>query len=605
MHSVVVRPARLLVLMLLLAGSAVAQEPINANGGFEETAPGVVTDLGGGVEGWLLDVGGSATAEFAVVDDVTHSGGRALRVTVETAGSDVFNVQAIATPLPVTPGETYRYSVWARVGSGSGTANFTVGNNSFQEYGRLGEQEVTTTWQEFTFDFLITDQETEIRAPAHFSFEANEGTEVYLDDLRITTLEPVDLPDEPIATGADKFLGNIYSNEQRPNFELYWNQVTPENAGKWGLVERTRDVMTWDDLDTAYALAQDNGYPFHFHVLVWGRQQPEWMKDLPAAEQLEEIEEWFRAVAERYPDIDFLEVVNEPLHDPPTDQPDDPTSGGYFEALGGSGETGWDWVVTAFEMAREIFPEGMPLMINDFNILSSTETARRYAEIIEILQERDLIDKVGIQGHAFSTRPGAPLEASLDIVAATGLDVQITELDVDGNPNSIPSLSEALSDRNQLQALQRVFPPLWEHPSVEGITLWGWRPGHWRTEQDAFLVRADGEERPALVWLREYVQQNSTPTEPGVAVGAVTLFASRPNPVRTSAEVRFALAESADVTLAVYDALGRRVSVLASGVRPAGEHGVTFSATGLPGGVYVYRLTAGTSSQSRRLVVVR
>ena len=591
--------------MLLLAGSAFAQAPINTNGGFEETAPGVVTDLGGGVAGWLLDVGGSAAAEYAVVDDVTHSGGRALRVTVEAAGSNVYDIQAIATPLPVTPGETYRYSVWARVGSGSGTANFTVGNNSFQEYGRLGEQELTTAWQEFTFDFLVTDQETEIRAPIHFSFGANVGTAVYLDDLRITSLEPTDLPENPIARGADKFVGNIYSNAQRPNFEAYWNQVTPENAGKWGLVERTRDVMTWDDLDTAYALAKDNGFPFHFHVLVWGRQQPEWMKSLPPAEQLEEIEEWFRAVAERYPDIDYLEVVNEPLHDPPTDQAGDPTSGGYIEALGGAGATGWDWVVTAFEMAREIFPEGMPLMLNDFDILSSTAEAARYVEIIEILQERGLIDKVGIQGHAFSTRPGAPLEAVLDLVGATGLPIQITELDVDGNPNSIPSLSDAFSDRNQLQSLQRIFPVLWEHPSVEGITLWGWRPGHWRTAQDAFLVRADGEERPALVWLREYVQQNATPTEPGAAGGAVTLLASRPNPVRTTAEIRFALAEPADVTLAVYDALGRQVSVLAEGFRPAGEHAVPFSAAGLPSGVYVYRLVAGSASQSQRLVVVK
>jgi GH35 family endo-1,4-beta-xylanase len=101
---------------------------------------------------------------------------------------------------------------------------------------------------------------------------------------------------------------------------------------------------------------------------VWGNQQPGWIASLPETEQLEEIEEWFRAVAERYPDIDYLEVVNEPLHDPP----DDPEDGGYYEALGGEGDTGWEWVITAFQMARDLFPEGTRLMINDYGMLSGT-----------------------------------------------------------------------------------------------------------------------------------------------------------------------------------------------------------------------------------------
>jgi endo-1,4-beta-xylanase len=75
--------------------------------------------------------------------------------------------------------------------------------------------------------------------------------------------------------------------------------------GKWGSVEGTRDNMNWGPLDAAYNLAKDNGWPFRFHVLVWGSQQPTWITSLSAEEQLEEIEEWFTLVAERYPDIDY------------------------------------------------------------------------------------------------------------------------------------------------------------------------------------------------------------------------------------------------------------------------------------------------------------
>jgi len=298
----------------------------------------------------------------------------------------------------------------------------------------------------------------------------------------------------PLATGQPKFVGNVYSSAQTPNFQAYWNQVTPENDGKWGSVEATRDVMNWGGLDAAYNFAKNNGFPFHFHVLIWGAQQPSWISGLAPAEQLEEIREWFQAVADRYPDIEYLEVVNESLlgHNPP-----DGTGGraNYKEALGGNGTTGWDWVINAFKMAREIFPDSTRLMLNDFSIINSSSSTNQYLGIINLLKEDTLIDIIGEQGHAFTTTADANvMKANLDILASTGLPIQITELDIDG-----------LSDQVQLQQYQRIFPTLYKHPAVEGITLWGWRPGLWRNDQGAYLVGQDGAERPALQWLREYL----------------------------------------------------------------------------------------------------
>lgn len=297
-----------------------------------------------------------------------------------------------------------------------------------------------------------------------------------------------------LAQGQDKFLGNVYSTAQLPGFENYWNQVTPENAGKWGSVERTRDVMDWTTLDAAYAFAKAHGFVFRYHVLVWGNQQPAWIEDLPTDEQREEIEEWFSLVAERYPDIDYLEVVNEALHDPPNK----PGNGGgnYIEALGGDGETGWDWIRTAFRMARSRFPDAH-LMINDYSIVNSDEDTGRYLDIINMLQAEDLIDAVGVQGHAFSTRDSvATMKANLDRLATAGLPIIVTELDIDGP-----------TDEKQLEDYQRIFPMFWEHPAVVGVTLWGWKPGQWRTNQGAFLVKTDGEEKPAMQWLRTYLSQ--------------------------------------------------------------------------------------------------
>jgi beta-glucuronidase len=59
------------------------------------------------------------------------------------------------------------------------------------------------------------------------------------------------------------------------------------------------------------------------------------------------------------------------------------------------------------------------------------------------------------------------------------------------------------------------------------------------------------------------------------------------------------------VRLAVYDLLGREVAVLVNERKPAGSYEVTFDASGLASGVYLYRLTAGGSVASRKMVVVR
>ncbi len=303
-----------------------------------------------------------------------------------------------------------------------------------------------------------------------------------------------------IATGLDKYLGGAWSpGTASRSFANYWNQVTPENGGKWGTVEGTRDVMNWAQADEAYALARANGYPFKWHTFVWGNQQPAWIESLSTAEQREEIEEWYAAVAARYPDIDQIEVVNEPLHDPPRG----PTNGNYIEALGGNGVTGWDWIITSFELARHYFPDA-ELILNDFSITNDGNATTTYITIINLLKERGLIDAIGDQGHAFSTTEPAPMNNhrnNLNRLAATGLPIYITELDLDGVSQGV------LNHEVQLANYQRVFPVFWEHPAVKGVTIWGYVQGfHWRNAQGDWLLYQNGGERPALQWLIRYVQ---------------------------------------------------------------------------------------------------
>jgi hypothetical protein len=60
-----------------------------------------------------------------------------------------------------------------------------------------------------------------------------------------------------------------------------------------------------------------------------------------------------------------------------------------------------------------------------------------------------------------------------------------------------------------------------------------------------------------------------------------------------------------DVRLAVYDILGREVAVLVNEKKGAGYYAVTFDASGLASGVYIYRMTAGEYRESKKLLLLR
>lgn len=308
---------------------------------------------------------------------------------------------------------------------------------------------------------------------------------------------------KPIADGKSKFLGCAYSSGQSSGFSSLWNQVTPENGGKWGSVEGTRGTMRWTDLDAAYNVAKKYGFLFKEHTLIWGAQQPSWIGALDTASQRQEIEQWFSLLGSRYKDIDYIDVVNEPLHNAPNGMLPWGASTpnvNYAKALGGTGATGWDWIITSFRLARKYFPHAK-LLINEYSVINSTSETNKYIEIIKLLQADSLIDGIGEQAHAFTTKGTSTsiLKANLDKLGSTGLPIYLTEMDVDG-----------LDDLTQLKEMQRIFPLFWKHPSVKGITFWGFRYGLWRTSDGAYLVDQSGRERAALKWLKAYVNDSIT-----------------------------------------------------------------------------------------------
>lgn len=294
--------------------------------------------------------------------------------------------------------------------------------------------------------------------------------------------------DAAMATGKAKFVGNIWYDGNAPSkYADYWNQITPENATKWGPCEPQQGVYNFSQAKAMYNYCKTNKIPFKFHTLIWGSQYPNWLNNLSGTARKTAIENWYKAAAQNFPDAEYIDVVNEamPGHAPFPFKNDIGGDNGLYG-------TGWDWIVWSFEMARKYFPNSK-LLINDYNVLNEWSCLDQYIPVVKILKARNLIDGVGCQSHGLEKTSAANLKSRLDRLAATGVPIYISELDLD-----------IADDNTQKNKMQELFPVMYEHSAVKGITIWGYLQGRtWIP--NSHLLRSDGSERPAMTWLKQYM----------------------------------------------------------------------------------------------------
>ncbi|MBL1214822.1 MAG: ammonia-forming cytochrome c nitrite reductase subunit c552 [Ignavibacteriae bacterium] len=78
-----------------------------------------------------------------------------------------------------------------------------------------------------------------------------------------------------------------------------------------------------------------------------------------------------------------------------------------------------------------------------------------------------------------------------------------------------------------------------------------------------------------------------------------------PNPFNPSTKIKFTLTETADVTLTVFDALGKTIDVLVDGNNNAGSYEVTWNAENLASGIYFYKLETKNFVQTKKMLLMK
>ena len=294
-----------------------------------------------------------------------------------------------------------------------------------------------------------------------------------------------------LSSNPDKFLGNITTRYQvdagggvEPYYKL-WNQITCENESKWGSVEGNRNNYNWG-CDNAFNYAKQHDFTYKFHAFVWGAQYPSWLTSLSLKDRYNSVVKWYDAIKKKYPTLPMIDVVNEAVG---MHQQGNPM---MKETLGGGGKTGYDWLIKAFDMAYERFPDAI-LIYNDYNTFQ--HDTDNYLELVRTLRDAGApIDAYGCQSHDVSNISVSNLKNSMKkLQDGLKMPMYITELDIDIE-----------NDAQQKKQYENIFPLMWEADYCAGVTIWGYIHGATWVSNSGIIK--NGKDRPAMTWLREYMQ---------------------------------------------------------------------------------------------------
>ncbi len=88
-------------------------------------------------------------------------------------------------------------------------------------------------------------------------------------------------------------------------------------------------------------------------------------------------------------------------------------------------------------------------------------------------------------------------------------------------------------------------------------------------------------------------------------IASFTLLQNYPNPFNPTTTISYQVPRTNHVLLKIFDALGSEIAILVNEIKPAGTHEITFDASGLPSGLYLYRMIANDQTFTRKMMLAK
>ncbi len=227
-----------------------------------------------------------------------------------------------------------------------------------------------------------------------------------------------------------------------------FNTITPENVLKWENVHPRLGVYDFSAADRYVEFGERNGMFVVGHTLVWHSQVPRWVfqdaagntvtRDTLLARMRDHI---FTVVGRYRGRIKGWDVVNEALNEDGTLR-----RSPWYTIIGE------DYLVKAFQFAHEADPAAQ-LYYNDYSLDNAPKRNGAVALVKRLQAAGISVHAVGSQSHDKMDWPSAAqVDSTIRALSATGVKVNITELDVDVLPAATQNRGADVATRGQASA---------------------------------------------------------------------------------------------------------------------------------------------------------
>ena len=383
-------------------------------------------------------------------------------------------------------------------------------------------------------------------------FEGNGEATVplYIDDFTLSTVPEAEMEDIPslkdlyseyFRFGTAATDSELASKSAQKLIKKHFNSLTPGNELKPEAVldqaackAKGDNVNPQVKIDAARGIldfCRDNNIPVRGHTLVWHSQTPGWFfkenfdkdgafvsKEIMLQRMEDYIKNLMELIAKEYPTVNFYawDVVNEAWLDDgsyrkPGVYDEDRDSSGWVKVFGDN-----SFIKYAFQFARKYAPKGCKLYYNDFNEYCDGKT-KAILNMVEELKADNLIDGIGMQSH-LDVRQGpdafpsvSQYEKAMAAFCATGLDVQVTELDATVNQSTEEGF------KAQAEYYKGILDACKKHAdNISAVVVWGTTDDKsWRTEKSPLLFNGDFTAKPCYYSITEGMTMPANiPTEP-------------------------------------------------------------------------------------------